>query len=131
MKGSCHIMLIDDDGDDKEFFLMALKKIDPCISSVTAKDGIDALKILDGAATLPDFIFLDLNMPRMNGIQCLIALKKSEKLKHIPVAIYSTTRREEDEAEIRKQGAIHFFTKPTSLQEVCECISAALALTCK
>jgi DNA-binding response OmpR family regulator len=117
------IMIIDDDDDDKDFFKLALTRVDPEIKCITAKDGVEALEILSVARELPDYIFLDLNMPRLGGKQCLAAMKRSDKLKHIPVIIYSTSKSREDEMETKKLGATHFFTKPTSIHDIMEYIS--------
>src|SRR5688500_13365534 len=95
------VMIIDDDVDDRDFFCEALYEIDESIKCVCAKNGHDALRLLNESTNaLPDYIFLDLNMPRLGGIQCLTALKKSEKLSDIPVVIFSTSRQCEEAEEV-------------------------------
>jgi CheY-like chemotaxis protein len=116
------IMIVDDDEDDKYFFQAALATIDDGIRCMEARDGAEALEMLKGNP-LPDLIFLDLNMPRLNGKQCLRLLKNTERLKKIPVVIYSTTKRPADEAETKSLGAFYFLTKPTCLSEIAEKIS--------
>ena len=75
--------------------------------------GEEALFLLNnGLLELPDYIFLDLNMPVMNGLKCLAEIKKTTLLKNIPVVIYSTASRKEYQEESIKLGAINFFIKP-------------------
>jgi len=72
------VFLIDDDIDDQEVFEMALKEVQPLAQCVFAADGILALeKIKTDASFLPHTIFIDINMPRMNGAQCLREIKRS------------------------------------------------------
>jgi CheY-like chemotaxis protein len=75
----------------------------------------------------PDLIFLDLNMPRLNGMQCLRALKKDSCFEHIPIVIYTTSKLKEDKKAAMQAGAAGFVTKPTSLTKLCEAISEVLA----
>lgn len=121
------ILIIDDDDDDRALFVDAMREIDSTIQCISANDGHDALKLLKNEKTsLPDYIFLDLNMPRLNGKQCLTEIKRSSRLGHIPVIIYSTSGRKEDIEETKKLGARHFITKPTLFNEIIEAIHAVL-----
>src|SRR5215216_7180747 len=105
--------LADDDADDQEIFKEALSEIDKSIRCLTASSGEEALsKLTGGLKPLPDYIFLDLNMPRMDGLQCLTEIKKIKILKNIPVIIYSTSSAQKDVEETRKLGADYFITKP-------------------
>ena len=107
-------MIVDDDADDREFFCDVVKKIDSSIECIVAVNGEDALKILRRRVTqLPDFIFLDLNMPKMDGRKCLAELKKDVLLKNIPVIIFTTSSDCKDEEVTRKLGASYFLTKPS------------------
>ena len=84
--------IVDDDLDDQQFLIEALSKNDPdsqCYSANTGSQAINNLK--NSVVPLPDAIFLDLNMPQLNGKQCLAELKRTSSLKNIPVVIYSTT----------------------------------------
>lgn len=106
--------LADDDEDDRMLFSEALVEINPSFECIMAKNGEEALFLLNaGLFELPDYIFLDLNMPLMNGLQCLAEIKKSSLLKNIPVVIYSTASRKEYEEESMKLGAMNFFIKPS------------------
>ena len=82
------ILLINDDEDEQWIFTEALKEISnsiKCLYAVTAEEGVKLSK-----QSLPDYIFLDINMPVLNGLECLAFIKKDESLKEIPVIIYST-----------------------------------------
>jgi CheY-like chemotaxis protein len=105
--------LADDDEDDRMLFYEALMEINPAIKCVMAKNGKEALLLLQNDLfELPDYIFLDLNMPLMNGLKCLGEIKKTTPLKHIPVVVYSTSAEKELNEESKKLGAMDFFVKP-------------------
>ncbi|MEO7175367.1 MAG: response regulator [Saprospiraceae bacterium] len=105
------LMIVDDDKDDRGFFCSAIRKNNPSYEIVEAENGADALKQLRKAKQLPDFIFLDLNMPKMGGRECLKELKNDEKLKNIPVIIYSTSEYKVDIKVSKELGADYFLTK--------------------
>lgn len=75
MKKVSTILIVDDDEDDKEMFIEVVSEIDNSTNCIQASNGYEALEILEKNISLPDLIFLDLNMPRMNGKQCLQSIK--------------------------------------------------------
>lgn len=86
------ILLIEDDSDDQEFFLMAVEKVFPTINCVCADTAVDALeKLRSDRSFIPDQIFVDINMPCMDGIECLTEIKKIRDLADVPVYMYSTS----------------------------------------
>jgi len=108
--------LIDDDHEDQEIFSLALNAIDEDIDCVTASDGVDALdKLRIDRGFTPHFIFLDLNMVRMNGRECLKEIKKIPHLNNIPVIIYSTSAEQKDITETKLLGATDYIVKPPSI----------------
>jgi CheY-like chemotaxis protein len=121
------IMMVDDDPEDRDFFTEVISDIDSKITYITTGSGMTALKILEEIEKLPDYIFLDLNMPCMNGKQCLEKIKQNNRLKHIPVIIYSTSKLTSDIDETRILGASFFLTKPTSLEEMKTSILSIIA----
>ena len=124
MRKPATLFIADDDQDDIELFLEAIGEVDQDIQCYTATDGEEALKKLKGTlSNLPDMIFLDLNMPRINGKQCLHEIKNTEKLRDVPVIIYSTSSIKNDIDEARKLGAAYFLTKPSSFGELCKELS--------
>ena len=121
------ILLMEDDADDRKYFIEALQEIDSSIECVTAKDGQQGLEILqDTACSLPDLIFLDLRMPRYNGKTCLLKIKADERLKAIPVIVYTTSREVQDSEEMQRLGAVHFISKPNNPDEIYYVLSLAL-----
>jgi len=119
MKKPLFFFLADDDEDDRFFFLEALKEIDPGIECMVASNGKDALALLQNDFfSLPDYIFLDLNMPLMDGLKCLEEIKRIPSLSHIPVIIYSTSSEKEVAASCMKAGAYAFFIKPSSSSDL-------------
>ena len=121
------LLLVDDDADDRKYFREAVVEIDATIECVMAKDGAQALALLnDQQATLPDYIFLDLRMPKINGRQCLLQIKAEERLKNIPVIVYTTSKEVEESEEMQALGAIRFISKPTNTEEIFYVISQVL-----
>jgi CheY-like chemotaxis protein len=119
--------LVDDDLDDLEIFALAVEDLHGTIQCVTALDGVEAIeKLRSDESFVPDFIFLDLNMPRMNGKQCLLEIKKIKRLFSIPVIIYSTSSNRRDIDETLQLGAAHFLTKPSSISSLTKELSTLL-----
>lgn len=114
--------LIDNDEEDQEIFSMALKDANPAIHCSFANDGPDALQQLSThtPSLIPSLIFIDMNMPFMDGIQCLQEIKKLQHLKNIPVYIYSTSADPAAVASVKKAGANDFIVKPASLKKLTE-----------
>lgn len=111
-------LIVDDDEDDQEILSTAMAKSILAPTSFTfATDGEEALERLHND-TLPDYIFLDLNMPRMDGMECLSAIRKTEKLQRIPVVIYSTSNDDYVKAEAIGLGATAFISKPTKFSDL-------------
>lgn len=106
------ILYIDDDADDREFLAEALASIDPRITCLTARDGRDALSLLAKLEDLPDFILLDINMPVMDGKECLKRLKTDQRLQVIPIFIYTTTSDAHEISVCYKLGALGVIRKP-------------------
>ncbi|HUR29874.1 MAG TPA: response regulator [Saprospiraceae bacterium] len=128
MNNKIKLLIVDDDADDRMLFINSVNEIDDQIICITATDGFQALELLKDSEedTLPSAIFLDLRMPRINGKKCLIELKKEEKLKHIPVIIYTTSTEVEDSIELSKLGAVYFISKPSNPEEIYYLISHVL-----
>ena len=121
------LFLVDDDVDDHEIFKSALSQVDESILLMIAGNGKEALQVLSSLDQLPDFIFLDLNMPRMGGIQFLTEIKKSDSLHIIPVIVYSTSNHPDDKGKALDGGATKFFTKPAKFSELCNLLQSLLS----
>ncbi len=109
------ILLVDDDFDDRFLFEEALSVAGPDIRLQTAIDGVDALEQLKQGHR-PDVIFMDVNMPRMNGIDCLRELQRTP-LRDIPVIMYSTSSHYKQECE--ECGANDYIEKPNDFEQLC------------
>jgi CheY-like chemotaxis protein len=92
-----------------------------------AKNGEDALKILEDNSNFPDLILLDLNMPKINGIEFLTILKKSDDLKHIPTVILTTSDNHKDLEECYRIGVSGYILKPLKFEDYVEKIKRVLA----
>jgi CheY-like chemotaxis protein len=127
MKENIKMLIVDDDEDDKRLFIESAREVNAHIDFVTASDGQEALRLLsDEKNTLPDYIFLDLRMPRISGKQCLEAIKKDKRLHNIPVSIYTTSTDAKDSAELKNIGAVHFISKPVDPSDVYYILSVVL-----
>src|SRR5882757_6605077 len=105
------ILLIDDDLDDREIFSWVMKSIYPSSKIDSASDCLEALDKLKDHQYNPDLIFLDLNMPRMHGLDCLRQIRQMERRRHNPVIIYSTSSNPHDISQSRSAGASEYIVK--------------------
>jgi CheY-like chemotaxis protein len=122
------ILLVDDDLDDIDFFQEALGEVDKLVSFFSAKNGRRALELLSEQRTnRPDMIFLDINMPEMNGWNCLTELKKNPMLSGIPVVMYSTSASESEVEMASTLGAVGMYRKPDRFQELKNLIRRLIA----
>ena len=113
-------LLVDDDEDDTEIFAIAMAEADSSIDCVFASDGAAALSMLEDKAFVPDYIFLDLNMPQMSGKECLVEIRKRQHLSSVPVIIFSTSASQRDIEDTEAMGASSFITKPPLIATLTE-----------
>jgi len=108
-----HILLADDDKSDRFLFTEAFSELKIETIVRTVNNGIELMEWLNMEnVNLPHLLFLDLNMPRKNGLQCLKEIRSNKKLKDISIAIYSTSDSEKDIEETFLNGANVYITKP-------------------
>ena len=112
------IVLADDDNDDRELFKEAVEEAALNINLDFAEDGRCLLNLLNNEKHIPDLIFLDLNMPHKNGMECLAEIRKNINLKNVPVIIYSTSSSIKDIDESYNLGANLYVKKPSSFNEL-------------
>jgi CheY-like chemotaxis protein len=108
-----NILMIDDDPDDQLYFQIILKEIAPAIQLNICNNGLEGINYLKRAKQLPSLIFLDLNMPIMNGYEFLIELIPHDDFRKIPVIIFTTSTNQKDIDRTKELGAKYFFTKPS------------------
>jgi CheY-like chemotaxis protein len=120
MTGNILVLLIDDDPDDHLFFEMALSEIEYDVDFRFAENAIKGLDMLANSEFNPDFIFVDMNMPKMNGLEFLAKIKETERLIHVPVYMYSTTTDESIAKTCIQLGAAGLIKKQTSISAIKE-----------
>ena len=111
-----NVLIAEDDDDDFEIFSEAMQQLSITIIVSRAENGDILIKLL--SEKHPDMLFLDLNMPRMNGKQCLREIRNLQYLNGIPVVIYSTSSERRDMEETKALGAAAFITKPPGISEL-------------
>ena len=122
-KEHLNILLADDDADDCTFFQQALSELKLPMNFIAVHDGEQLMEQLTNEAnTLPTIIFLDLNMPRKNGFECLLEIKSSERLHSLPVIIFSTSFEQEVVNKLYESGAQYYIRKPASFAKFKEII---------
>lgn len=110
------VFLIEDDSDDQEFFLMAVGNAFPAIKCICAGTAVDALeKLRTDGSFIPDHIFVDINMPCMDGMECLTEIKKIHSLAEVPVYMYSTSAEPGIVRSCIRLGAAGFIKKEISV----------------
>ncbi len=107
------IFYADDDPVDIVFFTRALRRIDPTIKCITATDGVEALDKLFSQTQKPAAIFIDLYMPKLDGIECVIAIKRNKDLKRIPIIIISNAINKKEIDQFNRLGVYYFLSKST------------------
>lgn len=123
-----NIFLADDDADDCILFEDALREICSISQLTTANDGIQLMALLHEESIAPDVIFLDLNMPRKNGFECLAEIRENIRLRNIPIVIFSTTAQPEAVNNVYQNGANYFVCKPNTFQQLKKIIQHILSI---
>jgi len=114
-----HILLADDDEDDRLFFKEAIDEIKVKTVVTLLNDGVQLMLYLNQPdVVLPNVVFLDLNMPKKGGMQCLKEIRSNSKLKDLSIAIYSTSASEQDIEETFVKGANIYIKKPNDFGEL-------------
>jgi CheY-like chemotaxis protein len=132
MNDEIHILLADDDNDDCLLFEEALGELPLATRLNVVNDGEELMQLLTKETQeLPSVIFLDLNMPRKNGLECLLEIKKNKFLKHVPVVMYSTSAQPELINLFYKHGAQYYIRKPAEFAQLKKVIYQALVLITK
>jgi len=124
-----NLLLADDDKDDCIFFREALEELPVATKLVTVNDGVELMEHLSKKETvLPDVLYLDLNMPRKNGMECLSEIKLDEKFKQLPVIIFSTSFNPEIADQLHESGARFYIRKPPEFGNLKKIILKSLNL---
>jgi len=120
------ILLIEDDEIERMKFTRVLKKNNYACKLEEATNGEEAVEILEDETKTPDLILLDLNMPKMNGIEFLKSLKSNSQLKYVPVIILSTSNNHQDLKRCYEEGIAGYLVKPLKYEDYVEKIKALI-----
>ena len=124
-----NICLADDDEDDRLFFTDAFDELKINTKVSTFKDGVELMDFLNNAdSILTNVLFLDLNMPKKNGVECLLEIKKNANLNDIAIAIYSTSSSEEHIEETFVNGANIYIKKPNDFEKLKKILSEIVTI---
>lgn len=129
---ACKILHIDDDPDDQQLFRRAIRSINEHSQIIEAADGAEGLEYLHSMKeinNLPCMIVLDINMPKVNGRETCIAIKKDEVLSTIPLIIFSTSSSMLDKLFFQKKN-VEYITKPIEYNHIVD-IAGAMLKQCK
>jgi CheY-like chemotaxis protein len=125
-----NILLADDDNDDCQFFKEALEELPLTTQLTTVHDGDQLMHLLKKETDrLPHVLFLDLNMPRKNGFQCLEEIKHDKKLTDLPVIIFSTSFDQNAADVLYRNGAQYYICKPVDFSNLKNVIHEAIKLS--
>ncbi len=127
MKNNLKVLLIEDDMIEVMKLNRVVASLNLKYNIVEANNGEEALKILEEKDELPDIILLDLNMPKINGMEFLSIIKKEERLRHIPAIILTTSNNQKDLLECYKLGIAGYVLKPLKYEEYVSKIEKLLA----
>ena len=123
------VMLADDDEDDRMFFTDAFDELKINTKVLTFKDGVELMDYLNGEEILlPEILFLDLNMPKKNGIECLKEIKSNSRFGNIAIAIYSTSSSEEHIEDTFVNGANIYIKKPNDFNTLKKVLSDVVTI---
>lgn len=124
-----HILLVDDDKDDCDIFKEALDELELSSALTILHNGIELLKFLSSEeVSYPDILFLDLNMPRKTGLECIKEMKSSKSLPSISTVIYSTSYNSNVVDELYDLGAHYYIQKPSSYKSLKKVIEQSIYL---
>lgn len=124
-----YITLADDDEDDRLFFTDAFSELKINTKVSTYNDGVELMNYLNNTEdVLPNILFLDLNMPRKNGVECLLEIKQNERFNDIAIAIYSTSSSDEHIEETFVNGANIYIKKPSDFNTLKKILSEVVTL---
>lgn len=124
-----YLLLADDDEDDCLFFKEALDEIAVSSTLSAVHDGVQLMDYLkSNILNLPEVLFLDLNMPRKNGLECLNEIKNDEILKNLPIIIFSTSLDSEIVNNLYQKGASYYIRKPGEFSKLKSVIEKALTI---
>ena len=122
-QGEIEVLLVEDNASDVELTLRALQKRNLANRVVVARDGVEALQILEGPAPLPKVVLLDLKLPKLNGLEVLRRMKSDERTKRIPVVVLTSSHEEPDVEESYRLGVNSYIVKPVDFESFASAVA--------
>ncbi|NEU70198.1 response regulator [Spirosoma agri] len=119
-----HILLVDDDEDDQFLVQQVIKQYSPDSSIDVLGDGEQLLDALEQSPRLPDLVLLDLNMPRMGGLEALGHIRANEAYEHLPIIILTTSDSSQDRQQAQRLQATDYLVKPGNTQQMNQLVLA-------
>jgi len=124
------ILLVEDNADDEELAIRALKKNNVTNNLVVARDGVEALDYLFGTgayagrdtATVPGLVLLDLKLPKMDGLEVLRRIRSNERTKRMPVTVLTSSKEEQDLIKSYYLGANSYIRKPVDFNQFTDAV---------
>ena len=115
-QGEIEVLLVEDNASDVELTLRALQKRNLANRVVVARDGVEALQLLERAEAPPKVVLLDLKLPKLNGLEVLRRMKSDERTKRIPVVVLTSSHEEPDVEESYRLGVNSYVVKPVDFE---------------
>lgn len=117
-----HILLVEDNPDDRDLTMRALRKNFIGNHVAFAEDGAEALRHLEETATLPELVLLDLKLPKVDGLEVLRALRSNPRTRHVPVVVLTSSDEERDLVDSYELGANSYIRKPVDFEQFQEAV---------
>ncbi len=121
--GEIEVLLVEDNASDVELTLRALQKRNLANRVVVARDGVEALQLLERAEQPPKVVLLDLKLPKLNGLEVLRRLKSDERTKCIPVVVLTSSHEEPDVEESYRLGVNRYIVKPVDFESFASAVA--------
>jgi CheY-like chemotaxis protein len=122
------IFYTDDDQEDLEFFKEIIDTLDVNVNVVTQRNGQQLINALNNPPPTPHVVFLDINMPGMNGFEILKHVRNSLNNKHLPIVMFSTSGDETAIEKSRELGASYYVQKSSAFEQLKKSIEHALRI---
>jgi len=122
-QGEIEVLLVEDNASDAELTLRALQKRNLANRVVVARDGVEALEVLESAEPPPKVVLLDLKLPKLNGLEVLRRLKSDDRTKRIPVVVLTSSHEEPDVEESYRLGVNSYIVKPVDFESFASAVA--------